>query len=237
MREFWIVTRTLAALVSIVTPRPFDGLAPPKFSIVTLSMLTLAALRMRMPLPVVVPTPLIEMFLRVTVMPAALIKMPLVLEARIEPLVPAQSMVIDLPMVTAPKPPGSRQLISPPAAVLEIAPAKVLHGAVRLHGLRSSPTPETQVRLCALAVEGASAITKQIANNEKMIRRIMTVSLGSCELVRWGAGRAMTGTARDGPSRLSRWRNHRGRLRCPQETSRLVDRQYWQPADFRPSPF
>ena len=59
-------------------------------------------------------------------------------------------MVIDLVMVTAPKPPGSRQLISPPAAVFEIAPAKVLQGAVRLHGLTSSPTPETQVRVaCA----------------------------------------------------------------------------------------
>lgn len=30
---------------------------------------------------------------------------------------------------------------------LRIAPGKVLHGAVRLHGLASSPTPETQVRL------------------------------------------------------------------------------------------
>jgi len=42
-------------------------------------------------------------------------------------------------------------LISPPAAVFEIAPAKVLHGAVRLHGLASLPTPETQVRVCACA--------------------------------------------------------------------------------------
>ena len=56
-------------------------------------------------------------------------------------------IAIDLVMVTAPKPPGSRQSISPPAAVLEIAPAKVLQGAVRLHGLASSPTPETQVRV------------------------------------------------------------------------------------------
>jgi hypothetical protein len=38
------------------------------------------------------------------------------------------------------------QLISPSAAVFEIAPAKVLQGAVRLHGLASSPTPETHVR-------------------------------------------------------------------------------------------
>ncbi|MGH6615015.1 hypothetical protein [Sphingomonas sp.] len=59
---------------------------------------------------------------------------------------------IDLVIVTVPKPPGSRQLISPPAAVLEMEPAKVLHGAVRLQGLASSPTPDTQVRVaCAAA--------------------------------------------------------------------------------------
>jgi hypothetical protein len=72
--------------------------------------------------------------------------------ARAPPSVYGQEMVIDLMMLTAPKPPGSRQLISPPAAVLEMAPAKVLQGAVRLHGLTSSPTPETQVRVaCAAA--------------------------------------------------------------------------------------
>src|SRR6476619_700334 len=61
-------------------------------------------------------------------------------------------MLIDLVIVTPPKPPGSRTLISPLDAVLEIAPAKVLHGAVRLQGFASSPTPETQVRVaCALA--------------------------------------------------------------------------------------
>src|ERR687895_365588 len=57
-----------------------------------------------------------------------------------------QSTVIDLVIVKAPKAPGSRQLISPFSAVFEIAPANVLHGAVRLQGLTSSPTPETQVR-------------------------------------------------------------------------------------------
>src|SRR5258708_3441702 len=61
-------------------------------------------------------------------------------------------MVIDLVMVTPPNPPGSSTLISPDAAVLEMAPAKVLQGAVQLHGLASSPTPETHVRVaCALA--------------------------------------------------------------------------------------
>ena len=70
------------------------------------------------------------------------------------PAVPvSQMMEIAFVMVTPPKPPGSRQLISPPAAVFEMAPAKVLHGAVRLHGLASSPTPDTQVRVaCAWAL-------------------------------------------------------------------------------------
>src|SRR4051794_41778935 len=67
-------------------------------------------------------------------------------------------MLIDLVMVTAPAPFGSRQLISPPADVLEIAPAKVLHGAVRLQGLTSSPTPRWQGGVgCALAASVANA--------------------------------------------------------------------------------
>jgi hypothetical protein len=75
------------------------------------------------------------------------ILMPFVPALRIEANTSWQSIVIDLVMVTAPKPPGSRQLISPLTAVLEMAPAKVLQGAVRLHGFASSPTAETQVRL------------------------------------------------------------------------------------------
>src|SRR6185295_1862071 len=73
-------------------------------------------------------------------------------------------------MVNWPNPPGSRQLISPLVAVLEIAPAKVLQGAVRLHGLTSSPTPDTQVRLaCAFAGVATSAKPKvaQIASDER----------------------------------------------------------------------
>jgi hypothetical protein len=58
--------------------------------------------------------------------------------------------MIDFVIVTAPKPAGSKQLISPPAAVFDIAPANVLQGAVRLHGFASSPTPDTHVRVaCA----------------------------------------------------------------------------------------
>src|ERR1700733_9431307 len=69
---------------------------------------------------------------------------------------PSEAIVIALVTVTAPKPPGSSVSISPPAAVLEIAPGKVLQGAVREHGLTSSPTPEIQVRVaCADAAFGA----------------------------------------------------------------------------------
>jgi hypothetical protein len=54
--------------------------------------------------------------------------------------------------------------------VTEIAPANVLHGAVRLHGgvplaLASSPTPETQVReaVAAKVVAGIASTTKTAA--------------------------------------------------------------------------
>src|SRR5260370_28148056 len=77
---------------------------------------------------------------------------------------PPPSRVIALVMVTAPNPPGSRASISPPGAVFEMAPAHVLQGAVRLHGLASSPTPATQVRLsCACnIVVPSSTIAKRV---------------------------------------------------------------------------
>ena len=75
------------------------------------------------------------------------------------------SIVIAFVIVTLPKPPPSRALISPPAAVLLIAPANVLQGAVREHGLTSSPTPETQVRVACADAVGASApaATRKVA--------------------------------------------------------------------------
>src|SRR5688500_1119301 len=89
-----------------------------------------------------------------------------------------QAMVIDLMMVTAPNPPGSRQLISPPAAVLEMAPANVLQGAVRLHGLTSSPTPETHVRVaCAFALEAAARAKTATARAVRVKRNLFIVSL------------------------------------------------------------
>src|ERR1041384_7476565 len=88
---------------------------------------------------------------------------PFVPAAKMEAKVPPPSIVIDFVIVTVPKPPGSMQSISPPSAVFEIAPAKVLQGAVRLQGLASSPTPETHVRVaCAWAAAAkARVITKK----------------------------------------------------------------------------
>src|SRR5437868_1508252 len=85
---------------------------------------------------------------------------PLVPAARTDAMVPAPSMVIDLVIVTTPKPPGSSASISPPAAVFEMAPANVLQGAVRLQGLTSSPTPDTQVRVAWACAKDAKANTR-----------------------------------------------------------------------------
>src|SRR6266550_6259878 len=82
-------------------------------------------------------------------------------------MVPVQSIMIDFVIVTAPNPPGSRQLMMPGLAVFEIAPANVLHGAVRLHGLTSSPTPDTQVRVaCACAIDANPATIRTIKIKE-----------------------------------------------------------------------
>jgi hypothetical protein len=96
---------------------------------------------------------------------------PVVPEARMLDTFPVPSIVIDLVMVTAPYPPGSKVLISPPVAVFEIAPANVLQGAVRLQGLASSPTPETQVRVaCAWAKEVTTNVSTITKEKEKPIR-------------------------------------------------------------------
>src|SRR5213595_729349 len=110
--------------------------------------------------------PLIERPRRVTTLVlSALMMTPVVSEARIPAKVPVPSIVIDLVIVTAPKPPGSRASISPQSAVLEIAPAKVLQGAVRLQGLASSPTPDTHVRVaCACARDTKASVKITTAN-------------------------------------------------------------------------
>src|SRR5438270_7641402 len=93
--------------------------------------------------------------------------------------VPSEEMVIGLVIVTAPKPPGSRTLISPPEAVLEIAPAKVLHGAVRLQGFASSPTPDTHVRVaCACAIVANPAVMVIVAKKRSILDDIIVFVFG-----------------------------------------------------------
>src|SRR5436305_13042818 len=96
---------------------------------------------------------------------------------RIEPRVPPPSRTIDLVIVTAPKPPGSMQSISPLSAVLEIAPANVLQGAVRLHGLTSSPTPETHVLVACACATIVRAIVKTNRVRRLMVNRTVFISL------------------------------------------------------------
>src|SRR6185295_6803575 len=82
---------------------------------------------------------------------------------RIPASVPSPEIVMGFVIVTVPKPPGSNTEISPKLAVFEIAPAEVLHGAVRLHGFTSSPTPETHVRVAW----AWPVVTKQIPHSAK----------------------------------------------------------------------
>src|SRR6266542_1352399 len=97
-----------------------------------------------------------------------LIIMPLTVDPRVAAKVPVPSMVIDFVIVTAPKPAGSRTLISPPLAVFEMAPAKVLHGAVRLQGFTSSPTPDTHVRVACAWID--ELITKILRTSGTALR-------------------------------------------------------------------
>jgi len=61
-------------------------------------------------------------------------------------------MVIDLVIVNRAEAAGIERADLATWCVLEMAPAKVLQGAVRLQGLASLPVPETHVRLaCAVA--------------------------------------------------------------------------------------
>src|SRR4051812_7128682 len=104
----------------------------------------------------------------------ALTMIPLETLVRTPAMLPWFLIVIAFVIVTAPKPPGSRTLISPWAAVFEIAPAKVLQGAVRLHGLASSPTPDTHVRVAWAEAEAgrtAAASSAAAARMRGAIRR------------------------------------------------------------------
>src|SRR6266849_5639759 len=64
--------------------------------------------------------------------------------------------------------------------ITSLAPAKVLQGAVRLHGLTSSPTPETHVRVaCACASDpstDASASVASVFSTKLLMMRILSFS-------------------------------------------------------------
>src|SRR5436305_66542 len=114
-------------------------------------------------------------------------------------------MAIDLVIVTATKPPGSSTSISPLAAILEIAPAKVLQGAVRLHGLASSPTPETQVRVawaCA-ADERQSRAAAAVSERAVFLMSILLCESRDSEDVQLSTGTGMTIPSVPGRSRRS----------------------------------
>src|SRR5436309_2006423 len=121
--------------------------------------------RNRMPL-IPVPEPCRERFRKTTTSLApACTTIPSVADTRIEATCPAPpSMVMGLVMVNEPYEPGSRTSTSPPAAVLKMAPSKVLHGRLRVQGLPSLPAPDTQVREdCAcISVVPSTIITKEL---------------------------------------------------------------------------
>src|SRR5439155_25928400 len=66
---------------------------------------------------------------------------------------PPPSMVRPWMIVSPPYSAGSSASISPLGAVFELAASNVRHGAERVHGFRSSPTPDTHVRMSS-AVAG-----------------------------------------------------------------------------------
>src|ERR1044071_6211028 len=160
--------------------------------------------------PSVVPAPLIERLRRMTEMvlgeavALSLTLTPLTPLARIEPkpapFVP--SMVMFFVMVMAPNPPGSSASISPPAAVFEMAPAKVLQGAVRLQGLTSSPTPETHV-LVAWACATAER-AKMMVRSAKIFRGVLLLIISLVSLLSgqiwdgWKRRRGLPAPAKDG---------------------------------------
>src|SRR5260370_6611749 len=102
------------------------------------------------------------MFILIPVTPAPMIEANAALPSR----------VIDLVIVTAPKAPESSASISPPLAVFGIAPAKVLHGAERVHGVAPTPAPQTHVRDgCALLDEASVKVITTKSKAEKDNRR------------------------------------------------------------------
>jgi hypothetical protein len=91
-------------------------------------------------------------------------------------LTPSQMMLTALFIVTGPKSPGVRQSISPFAAVLVSAPAKVKHGEVMMpQELPSAPpaaAEATQVRSIVAAPAGTA----------QSVRMMLITSASACEI-------------------------------------------------------
>src|SRR5215204_530789 len=114
------------------------------------------------------------------VKPSKRIETPTVPLFRMVAFAPVPSMVTDFTMPTTPKLPESRTLIWPLTFVFEIAPAKVLQGAVRLHGLTSSPTPETHGRVWACAATDTvkrNVRKAKILKGARMLAMYLSLSL------------------------------------------------------------
>src|SRR5678815_1469936 len=180
-----IPSRVLSLITEFLTLRlrPLESLEVIPLPVLNLkitqsSTFTVFADRILIPL-IPLQNPLMEMPRIVTTSVLdALIMIPFTSDARIEAKVPLPSSVIDLVIVTAPKPPGSNASISPHAAVLEMAPAQVLQGAVRLQGLASSPTPDTHVREAwAWAIETVANMKVAIAKTLIVNRNLLIFSL------------------------------------------------------------
>src|SRR5262245_98732 len=100
-----------------------------------------------------VPAPSIDRPRRTTATSAALTTMALPAVTTTPPLVPVQSMVIDLVMVTAPKLPASTHLIVPPGSVAVCAAANVAHGAARV---QAAPAPLLATQVSGMAWAGGA---------------------------------------------------------------------------------
>src|SRR5205807_5652142 len=136
----------------------------------------------RMPnVPIVTPLPSMRMFRRTTLrlVPEVMFTtMPGTPEWSVLASVPLPSRVIGLVIVTEPNPPGSSASMMPPLAVFEIAPAHVLHGAVRLQGFTSSPTPETHVRVACACAAVEKPITRTVVPRNRRILEVVIWIVG-----------------------------------------------------------
>src|SRR2546425_7752532 len=180
-RPAWLLLRLVVPSTNTAPPAVVISIPLPlKPKISQFSMARALPLLNFIPVVPAWATPLILRFLRVTTSftPAAttIPGVPLTRTEATWP--PPPSRVMALVMVTAPNPPGSRASISPPGAVFEMAPAKVLQGAVRLHGLASSPTPDTHVRVaCAWAMDAKANVKIAIASALIVNRNLFIWSL------------------------------------------------------------